>query len=639
MIRVNRFCVLFLILILTACGGSSDSSENIIVDPPEAPQDGIQGGTASRINGAQISVQDASGNEVVVASGRNTNQNGRYRLVFSEFEIQEGINPPLVLTLDGSGATAVCDYDQEGDNDCLTREGNFVAYGATYSLPDGFSLRALAPTYPPASDTGDRLVSVNFSAASDLAANLAMEASGGSDLTQSMVELANQQALGVVEFTTGLTTSGQDINTITNQDLTTTEPGDTAALALALFSASIHGQVDTEVAALSDYRRILDRLGAQIQITETENVRARGDYLSEVLTAYVSGASNYQTSLSVPSAELAGGLASRQISIPLLEQTGSGLVNIAVPADPGSDDALDRGRTLINRLSEVMGSTLLISSTTAFGGTSAGASLVYSDLIALMETLVSQELRSTVLLLDNAITEAVANGETTLTGTNVSGVLEVSGDTVTLTTVTATTSNIQTGVSVNLSIATGTRTNPGLAGTFEAPEITISVSRTQDELTTQQLFTGALTLQMNNDGSATDVSAINYVGDLRATSNLEFTGDISLTSLSASGSNISAGAYDANFNFADGSSLSLSGRLETQIDSYTVVSGDSTVMVDLVTNTITDMNAALNLDLDTDGLVTGGSVIAVEEAVGNMSASGIVEFVDETATSLPAPVI
>jgi len=459
-LTVTRLCVLSLLILLASCGGGSDSSENIIVDPPAPPQDGIGGSAASRIRGGRISIQDANGDDVVVASGRTTNESGSYRLVFSEFEILEGITPPLLLTLDGTGATAVCDFDQEGDNDCLTREGNFASYGETYNLPDGFSLRALAPTYPPESESGDRLINVNFSAASDLAAALAIESSAGGTLDRDLVELANQQAMGFVEFTSGLSSSGLDINSIANLDLPVASSTPTPALALALFNASLHGQVNTEVSNVADYRRVLNRMTNQVNATATGNLRSMGSYLSQAMTAFVTGSTAYQASLATPSAVLAGAIASRQIPVRLLEQTGSGTVDIALPADPASSDALDRGRTMISRLSEVMGSTLLISTTPAFGGTREGAALVYSDQVALIATL---------------------------------------------------------------------------------------VSRTQDDLTTQQLYTG---------------------------------------------------------------------------NQYTVVSGESTVMADLVTNVITDMNASLNLNLDSDGLVTGGTLTATDEAVGSMTAGG-----------------
>lgn len=319
-VPATRLCLLSLLILLASCGGGSDSSENIIVDPPEPPRDGIGGSAASRISGARISVQDANGDDVVVASGRTTNDSGSYRLVFSEFEIQEGITPPLLLTLDGSGATAVCDFDQEGDNDCLTREGNFVAYGETYNLPDGFSLRALAPTYPPDSESGDRLINVNFSAASDLAAALAIKSASGGILDQSLVELANRQAMGFVEFTSGLSSSGRDINTVTNVDLPTASSTPTPALALALFNASLHGQVGTEISNVANYRRVLNRISNQVNATATGNLRATGTYLAQAMTAFVSGSSTYQAGLVTPSAMLAGAIASRQASVPLLDQ-------------------------------------------------------------------------------------------------------------------------------------------------------------------------------------------------------------------------------------------------------------------------------------------------------------------------------
>ena len=85
--------------------------------------------------------------------------------------------------------------------------------------------------------------------------------------------------------------------------------------------------------------------------------------------------------------------------------------------------------------------------------------------------------------------------------------------------------------------------------------------------------------------------------------------------------------------------LLMDGQLQTQINLYTVNAGDSTVVTDLQTNVITDMNADLNLSLNGSGVITGGSIVAAEVQVATMQANGIVNFSDNTATILPVPVI
>ena len=72
---------------------------------------------------------------------------------------------------------------------------------------------------------------------------------------------------------------------------------------------------------------------------------------------------------------------------------------------------------------------------------------------------------------------------------------------------------------------------------------------------------------------------------------------------------------------------------------YAVTSGNSSVVADLETLEITDMNATLNLSTDTGGNITGGTVTAVGTTTGSLGSNGILEFTDGTATALPVPII
>ena len=630
------------LLLIAGCGGGSDSSENVIVNPPEPSQDGIQGRASSKIRGALLTVHDANGEEIVLASGRTTNATGAYSLVFSEFAIDDDIVAPLMVTLNGEGATAVCDFDDEGDNDCLSRDGTFVTFGETYDLADNFQLRGLAASFPPETNAGDRKITVNISAASDLAAQYATDQAAGSPLVPSYINLASQQALGVVEFVTGLSTAGKSLNDIPIIDLTLAEPQAADSMAVAFFSASLHDQIDTEIIGLSDYRRILDRLPTNIQPTpgsNTDQLQATGNFLAGNLQGFTKVASSFKDSLANPSAVLSGAVSAQTIAVPLLQEAGNSPVAIALPADPSSDTPLDNRKLFATRLSEVMGSTLIISPSGSFAGTASGANAVYSEQISLLATLVSQEVRNTTIQLDDAIAEALLNDETELTGTNVSGALSFEGDIATMTTATSTTSNIQTGISVNVTIPTCTRNNPGGEGTFNAAEITISVSQTQNDLTTQELFVGILTLQMIASGSSADADELSYEGSFRSVTGLEFSGNTVVANLAPAEEPLPRGDYDAEFNFDDNSRLTMTGAIDAQVETYSINSGSNTVVTDLLTNTITDMNASLNLSLDVNDAVAGGTLQSNDVTTGTLDSSGVLEFTDNTVSVLPARII
>jgi hypothetical protein len=629
---------LFIALCLAGCGGGGDSSTNIISDPQQPPQDGITGSVASRISGASLSVHDAEGEEIVLASGRTTTGSGSYSLVFSEFEITEGIIPPLMVTLSGTGATAVCDFDREGNNDCQGRDGSFVAFGESYPLPDDFMLRGIVESFPAESTPSPRTVSVNISAASDLAAHYALNATPGTFLTPADVTLGKQQALGIVEFVTGLNTAGSDLNAITITDLTSSGSSTNASFAVALFNASLHGQIDTEITGLSSYRRVLDRLAGNIVPLATSTagqLRSTGTFLAGPVKAFVTTAGNFLTRLETASSVLTGAVASQTSTTALLEQIAGNRVVISLPADPASSDPLDQSRIFVGRLSEAIGSALQISQTVAFGGTANGAATVYEEQVRLINTLASVEVLNALELLDEALATALANDETELTGTNVTGSLSFDGNTVNLSTATSTTSNIQTGISVNITVTDGTRDNPGGAGSFNAADVNITVSQTLNDLTTQQRYNGTLQMTL---GAGAETESMIYSGSLRSTSALNFEGVISVSNMTASVDDI-AGNYDASFLFADGSELAMLGSLLGEISSYTVSTSSSTIVVDVQTRTITDMTATLNLNVDNGGSVVGGSVEAAGIDTGSMNSQGVITFTDNTMTALPAPII
>lgn len=631
-------------VVLAGCGSSSDSSENVITAPPAAPQDGISGQVASSVSGGRISVADANGNDVVVATGRTTDTNGSFNLVFSEFAIEDGITPPLLVTVDGEGATAICDFDGPGDSDCVSADGSSVPFGTRYDLPAGFTLSGITASYNVSNSTGFRTATVNLSAASDLATHYAVANTGAAPLTTEAVLLAEQQALGVVEFLTGLTVDNMMLNNVTVPDLTASQVQTNAALALGLFNAGIHGLVDTSLNGQRNYRLALNRLQSQIRPTGNGNeLSATGSYLAQAAAAPLTGATSYQASLALPSPALAGAVASQTSAITLLTAAGNSPVRIALPADPLSDAPLDRAKTLTSSLAEVMGAAIIITDTERFGATTSGAADMFEQQLNLISTLADNDLRRTLLQLDAAITQAQATQQTQLTGAGVSGVIDVNGNTVTIATATSTSSNIQNGVSVNITLTDATRENPGGNGLLTAGEIAINVSQTFNNLTTQQIYSGSLTLEMVAANGSTDVDRLDYNGNLRAASAQEFSGDISITGLSPLNTVPLAGSFDSQFVFSNDIYLNLVGQLASQINHHVMTAGTTTVMTDTQTNTVTDMNAELNLILDTDGQVTGGVINTGESTADQTNAasldeSGIVTFSDGTSRILPLPV-
>ena len=139
-----------------------------------------------------------------------------------------------------------------------------------------------------------------------------------------------------------------------------------------------------------------------------------------------------------------------------------------------------------------------------------------------------------------------------------------------------------------------------------------------------------------------DRSSLTYTGDITSESGLDFQGKLDLTGL-APVDQIpllsSVGTYNASYTFADASVLSMQGQLETQISIYTVNAGSSTIMVDLQTNSLTDMTTTLNLNLDQAGAVTSGDLSSQGVNTGTVDDAGIISYTDGTLEALPAPII
>ena len=257
----------------------------------------------------------------------------------------------------------------------------------------------------------------------------------------------------------------------------------------------------------------------------------------------------------------------------------------------------------------------------------------------MINILLTPEVRGAITQLDAAMATAIERGVTELTGTNVSGVVAIDGSSIQLTSGTSTVSNIQTGISVNLSSPAGTRTDVGQDGTFALTDVTIALSQTQDNLTTQVLLEGDLTVELTDLGEGLVVTRSSCTGTLQSVSGLNFDGNIDLTAATGTSLSLSNGSYDASFEFSNAATLLLTGSQTGGIAASTSTSGSSTIFVDHTTNTITDMTTDLNLNLDANETVTGGTLTSGGTETGSVDSLGVISFTDGTVRSLPAPIL
>ena len=170
-------------------------------------------------------------------------------------------------------------------------------------------------------------------------------------------------------------------------------------------------------------------------------------------------------------------------------------------------------------------------------------------------------------------------------------------------------------------------------------DVTIALSQTQDNLTTQVLLEGDLTVELTDLGEGLVVTRSSFTGTLQSVSGLNFDGNIDLTAATGTSLSLSNGSYDASFEFSNAATLLLTGSQTGGIAASTSTSGSSTIFVDHTTNTITDMTTDLNLNLDANETVTGGTLTSGGTETGSVDSLGVISFTDGTVRSLPAPIL
>jgi len=296
---LQNIALLSSIVLLISCdgGGGGGSVLDVGVSLPE-PTDGADGSALlGVISGARITVRDANGQDVELATETTTGADGSYTLVYSPDAFAAGIEAPLTIRIHGTpGATAKCDIDNaDTDEDCQLPNGSFAAFGESFNLPSGLLLRSSIPTIPADGPS----FTANITPATELASSIALRAGDGITLTESEVTLANAQVLSIIALVTGIDLAGLDLTTIPVVDLTTIgAAGATlagtpvASFAVTSFAAAVLDLVDPAVPGRADIAAVLTSIAADFSVGEDGSAQVRGSTLSEIASSVAKSLGN-----------------------------------------------------------------------------------------------------------------------------------------------------------------------------------------------------------------------------------------------------------------------------------------------------------------------------------------------------------
>lgn len=362
---LQNILLLSSIILIPACDTGTDGTIDDVGEPVPAPSNGATGAAVKGvIAGATITVTDATGADIGIASGATTSADGSFELVFTEAAIAAGISGPLTVVVDGTGATSVCDYDDPDttENDC----GEGIAFGDTFVLPDGFVLRGTTLDVPTASSL---VVTVNVSPVSELAHTLALAAAADSALTIDDVTTADRQVLGLIQSMTGVDMSGLRIADIPLADITSldadTDAAPDATFAMLAVSAAIVGDIDAGALTVAD---VMTRLQEQLSLNEDGNLTATGTNLGRFAGAVANALVGIQAQLEARGNTRDGitqAVDAAAANAVIYLGIGAGTIVIPSIALPDSTDSVDLTRAFVAAISA--GSDAVMSTTIAEG--------------------------------------------------------------------------------------------------------------------------------------------------------------------------------------------------------------------------------------------------------------------------------
>lgn len=281
---MNLLLLLMLSALLTACGGgggdSSSPTAPVPVPEPEPAPTGFDysfEGAAVKgvISGGGVSVVDAEGNPVGVTTV--TDSNGGYTISFTS---DTELLTPLLIIVDGSSATVVCDLRPSCDPGAGP-DGPLdpVPFGETYLLPEGFELRAAISSVETSED-GTTTATAFVSPLSEFVVDAALSLAEDGPLTGGSLDVANGQVADLIEaaFPSVTIPDGVDIATIPLVDVTNLENADLSdaselSLVVSSVNAAVIGFVDADDEERADIGLVVEDLSNSI----SENTAAGGD--------------------------------------------------------------------------------------------------------------------------------------------------------------------------------------------------------------------------------------------------------------------------------------------------------------------------------------------------------------------------
>lgn len=695
---LQTIALLSSILLIVSCSDSSSntnvgvtSTTPIPVAPP-APTNGVVGQAVKGvISGATVIVEDGEGAELTLTDTVTTQTDGSYSATFSAAAVTAGIVGPLLVTIDGTGATTVCDYDDPASttDDCPIGDGTFAAFGDTYALPDGFTLHGMIADVPEDTDLVDPIVTMNLSPATTVAFELAATQGVTSSqraqcadlpcgdpisVTAVLAKTANAQMMGILASITGISFTGQKLNEISLIDLTnpaSVSAANAQSIALSAFAAAIVGQINTTETSIA---AVLAKIRASITIDANGNVVITGNNLADI---------SEKMAVVLASPALAAKTSAQQAlqtanqNSALFRVAGTSTVTISQAEeviDATSGLSLTKGF-----IAKVINIVNGVSATTGAGGigvTGASATEVFADALLSVDNLSAREVTDAFGNLENALiaaeaslgagaTAALSNQAGTLSGTITKG---ADGTSVTLAEVSSTVINAATGITVVVAFPTGERTDTNATGIFSADSLTITTSQsvttdstdgTDPVVTTTVLetFTGSVAATFTDAGVDLDLglTTLDLAGSVTtAAAPGTFTLELGFSELAGtavqvaddfSGASVQpdvTGKYSATFGFG-GLTTSFSGVIGSSPLAYALTftdgtpAGTDTVMGSL-TRVITAATASSAKKITDTNVLTDGaaSLTLVFESIGDAAFQLTGPTVAETGGQAPA---
>jgi hypothetical protein len=649
-------------LLVSACDAGGGGSVTDSGTPATRPTNGISGTAAKGIiSGATITVTDAAGGSVAIASGGETNEDGTFEVIFTEAAVAAGIIPPLTVTITGGSAT--CDFDKPAtDNDC----GTGIPFGATYALPEGFELDAVIPSLPANTAASIRIVTANITPATDLAATIANASAAGSALTEAEVIAANRQVLGLIQALTGVDMSNSDLNEIPVVDVTDPSAGASdSSYALMAFAIAMIAEIDPTDPDGDTLIEVIARLKSELGISQdTGNLVATGFALGRLSSSIASALTTINSQLEVigvTRSTIVAAQANAERNASTYISLGSAVVGIPDTLNPDAEATpLDLTKQFVAALGNAI--TSIMSSTGAQGFSLGATELFASELNAVRKlgsagtTIALRQLETNII----GRADALAPGNTEVDIDTTDGVVgtmskSADGNTVIIANTTSTFTDETNGTTTRLQVPDGVRESNA---TLLAESIIIET--TQNDVVLQK-FTGRLDAQFAAEAGDIGLTSLALQGDIVGEQpNSAFTLDLLLSNLSgitseaASGRNVS-GSYVGTIGFEstsdDNLSVTLRGELHAYEFSFDLVAGSTTLTGtasrsgDTSVTTFTDGSATLTVTLDhSQGpgrLVSAFLSVGTGETAtqtGNINSSGVVFFSDGSVISLPASV-